>query len=191
MVSNYSVREVLVRSSHLRHHPLQRQLLLPQIVRASILNLELRHRIAKRALDLFLLTTLELHAHRRVRHDLLDSADVRLQLLPRLELLAESIIDTLELRRVFDHLLDLTTAELTDGVGDGDVGAAAGGLLGGGDLEDTIDVHLEDDLENGVASLHRGDRRKGEFAEGGIVFAVDTLWYIVSDVSTGGDKDGD
>jgi hypothetical protein len=74
-----------------------------------------------------------------------------------------------------DHVLDLVRRELTNRVGDGNVSAAAGGLLGSSDLEDTVDIDLEDDLENGITSLHRRDRSQGEFAEGGVILAVDTL----------------
>jgi hypothetical protein len=42
-----------------------------------------------------------------------------------------------------------------DGVGDGDVGAAARGLLSSGDLQDTVDVDLEDDLKDGLTSALR------------------------------------
>lgn len=48
-------------------------------------------------------------------------------------------------------------------------------LLGGGNLEDTVDVDLEDDLEDGITSLHGRDGSKGELSEGGVVLAVDTL----------------
>ena len=65
--------------------------------------------------------------------------------------------------------------ELANRVGDGDVGAAARGLLSGGDLEDTVDVDLEDDLKDGLTSPHGRDRSKGEFTQGGVVLAVDTL----------------
>ena len=74
-----------------------------------------------------------------------------------------------------DHALNLTRRELANRVGDGDVGAAARGLLSGGDLEDTVDVDLEDDLEDGLASLHGRDGSKGEFTQRGVVLAVDTL----------------
>lgn len=77
-----------------------------------------------------------------------------------------------------DHVLDLSGRELADGVGDGDVGAAAGGLLSGGNLEDTVDIDLEDDLKDGLASLHGRDRSKGEFTQGGVVLAVDTLTLV-------------
>merc|ERR1711975_64774 len=91
------------------------------------------HSLGNNALkrELLLLAPLELHAHGRVVDDLLDSADVALQLLSGLELLAECLIRALELGGVLNHLLDLAAAELADGVGDGDVGATAGGLLSG------------------------------------------------------------
>ena len=100
-------------------------------------------------------------------------------------------------RHTRDHLLDLGGAELADGVGDGDVGAAAGGLLGGGDLEDTVDVDLEDTLENGLTlllvsdrssinptragnthSAHGGNGSESELSEGGVVLAVNSLSLV-------------
>jgi len=51
-----------------------------------------------------------------------------------------------------DHGVDLGGRELADSVGNGDVGTTSGGLLGGGDLEDTVDVNLEDTLENGLTT---------------------------------------
>lgn len=73
-----------------------------------------------------------------------------------------------------DHVLNLSGRKLADRVGDGDVGGATGRLLSGGNLEDTVDIDLEDDLENGLASLHGRDRSKGEFTERSVVLAVDT-----------------
>ena len=74
-----------------------------------------------------------------------------------------------------DGLLDISRAELTDRVGDGDVGAAARGLLSRGDLEDTVDIDLEDTLEDGLTSSHWWDRSKGELSERCVVLAVDSL----------------
>lgn len=68
--------------------------------------------------------------------------------------------------------------ELADRVGDGDVGAAAGGLLGGGDLEDTVDVDLEDTLEDCLTGAHGGDGSQSEFTQRGVVLAVDTLTLV-------------
>jgi hypothetical protein len=70
---------------------------------------------------------------------------------------------------ILNHLVDLSGAELTNGVGDGDVGATAGGLLGGGDLQDTVDIDLEDTLENGLTGTHVGNGSKSELSKTGVV----------------------
>ena len=88
-------------ASDLCDNALQCQLLLLQVITARVLNFELRHGVRQRALDLLLLTSLELHAHRRVRDNLLNPADVALELLSRLELLAESLVARLELLGVW------------------------------------------------------------------------------------------
>jgi hypothetical protein len=74
-----------------------------------------------------------------------------------------------------DHVLDLVRRELANGVGDCDVGAAAGGLLSGGDLEDTVDVDLEDDLKDGLTSLHGRNRSEGELAQRGVIRTINSL----------------
>jgi hypothetical protein len=154
---------------------LERELLLLEVLGGGVLNLELSHGVGESSLDLLLLATLEADGGGRVGDHLLNAGDVRLKLLPALELLGESLVGALELGGVVDHVLDVGGRELADGVGDGDVGTAAGGLLGGGDLQDTVDVDLEDDLKDGITSLHGGNRSKGELSEGGVVLAVDTL----------------
>jgi hypothetical protein len=50
-----------------------------------------------------------------------------------------------------DHVLNLARRKLADGVGDGDVGTASRGLLSSSDLEDTVDIDLENNLENGIS----------------------------------------
>jgi len=74
-----------------------------------------------------------------------------------------------------DHVLNLGGRKLADRVADGDVCAAAGGLFGGGDLQDTVDVDFEDDLEHGLSGAHGWDGGKCEFTEGGVVFTVYAL----------------
>lgn len=80
--------------------------------------------------------------------------------------------------RTVDHVLNLGGRELANRVGDGDVGAAAGGLLGGGDLEDTVDIDLEDDLKDGLTGSHGRNGSKSEFTQGGVVLAVDTFTLV-------------
>jgi hypothetical protein len=84
-----------------------------------------------------------------------------------------------------DHLLNLSGGELADGVGDGDVGSAARGLLSGGDLKDTVDINLEDNLKGGLSSSHRGNRSQCELAERGVVSAVGTLTLVHGELNGG------
>lgn len=154
---------------------LEGELLLLEILGGGILDLELSHGVAESGLDLLLLAALQPDGGGGVGDHLLNAGDVGLELLSGLELLAEGLVGGLELLGVVDHVLDLGGGELADGVGDGDVGAAAGGLLGGSDLEDTVDIDLEDNLEDGITSPHGRDRRKRELTQGGVVLAVYTL----------------
>ena len=154
---------------------LEGQLLLLEVIGGRVLNLELGHGVAESRLDLLLVSALQLHGHGGVGDDVLNTGDVRLELLAGLELLGESLVAGLELGSVVDHLVDLGAGQLANGVGDGDVGAAAGGLLGGGDLQDTVDVNLEHTLQSGLTGTHGRDGGEGELSEGGVVGAVGTL----------------
>ena len=102
--------------THLRHlsggeslgdGALESKLLLLQVISAGILNLELGHGIAESRLDLLLLAALEPHGGSGVRDHLLDTGDVRLELLSGLELLAESLVAALELGSVWSTLVDV------------------------------------------------------------------------------------
>ena len=93
--------------------------------------------------------------------------------------LAECLVAGLELGSIVNHLLNLGGTELSDSVADGDVGTAAGGLLSGSDLENTVDVDLEDDLENGLTSPHGWDGCECEFSERGVVLAVGAFTLAV------------
>ena len=154
---------------------LEGELLLLELVGRGLVELESGHGIAHGGLDLLLLATLHLEGQSLVRDNLLNTANVGLELLLSLEALAESLIVALESLGVVDHLLNLGGGELADRVADGNVGAAAGGLLSGSDLQDTVDVDLEDTLKDGLTSAHGRDGSQGEFTERGVVLAVDTL----------------
>lgn len=168
------ITNTLTRGHGLGDQSLERQLLLLEVVSSRILDLELAHGLAEALLDLLLLAALQLKGESGVRHDLLNTGDVGLELLLSLEALAERLVVALELLGLADHVLDLAGRELANGVGNGNVGGAAGGLLGGGDLEETVDVDLEDDLKDGLTSLHGRNGSKGEFTERGVILAVDT-----------------
>jgi hypothetical protein len=138
----------------------------------------LLHSLGESVLNLSLGSSLELQAEGWVSDHLLNTGNVGLELLTSLELLGESIIGALEFLGILNHLLDLRRGKLSNRVGNGDVGGTSSGLLSGGDLEDTVDVDLEDDLKDGLTSLHWWDRGKGELSEGGVILAVDTLSLV-------------
>jgi hypothetical protein len=164
---------------------LKGELLLLEVLVVGVLNLELGHGVRESGLNLLAGSTLELQAHGGVRDDLLNAGDVRLELLASLVLLGESVVSGLELLSVGNGLLNVGSGELSNGVGDGDVGGTSGGLLGGGDLQDSVGVNLEDDLEDGLTSLHGRDGGKGELSEGGVVLAVNTLSLEDGELNSG------
>lgn len=172
------MRPRLSRRHGLGYESLQGELLLLEVLGRRVLDLQLAHSLAEGLLDSLLLAALELQRHCGVGDDLLNAADVGLELLLGLEALAESVIGGLELLGVADHGLNLSRGQLTNRVGNGDVGAAARGLLGGSDLQDTVDIDLEDDLENGLTGAHGGDGSQSELSKGGVVLAVDTLALV-------------
>lgn len=157
---------------------LEGKLLLLEVLSSALRDLKSSHGVGDGALDLLLLVTLKLKGKSGVGDDLLNTANVGLELLLSLKLLLESIIVALELLSLVDHLLDLVGGELSDGVGDGDVGTATRGLLSSGDLEDTVDIDLEDTLEDGLTGAHGGDRSKSEFTQAGVVLTVGSLTLV-------------
>lgn len=81
-------------------------------------------------------------------------------------------------KRTVNHLLNLSGGKLADGIGDGNVGTTSRGLLGSSNLEDTVDINLENDLESGLSSPHGGDGSEGELSQRGVVSAVGTLTLV-------------
>lgn len=154
---------------------LERELLLLQVLSRGILNLQLGHGIRESRLNLLLLATLETDGSGGVRDHLLDAGDVGLELLPGLELLAESLIAGLELLGVVDHVLDVSRRELANGVRDGDVGATARTLFRSRHFENAVNVNLKDYFEHSLSSPQRRYWCKGKLSQRGVVLAVDTL----------------
>lgn len=77
-----------------------------------------------------------------------------------------------------NHLLNIGAGQLANGVRDGNVGATARRFLGGGDLQDTVYIHLEDTLQGSLTGPHGGNGSQGEFAQGSVVGAVGTLALV-------------
>ena len=80
----------------LGNNSFQRELLLLQVIRGGIFDLELGHSITEGRLDLLLLATLELDRCSRIRNHLFNTGNVGLELLSGLKFLAESLIARLK-----------------------------------------------------------------------------------------------
>lgn len=157
---------------------LKGKLLLLEVLGRTFGDFKSSHGFGDGLLNLLLLATLELERQSRVGDNLLHTANVGLELLLGFKSLAECLIVALESLGVRDHLFDLTSGELADRVGNSDVGTAARGLLSGGDLQDTINIHFEDTLEDGLASTHGRNGSKSELSQRGVVLTVDALTLV-------------
>jgi len=73
------------------------------------------------------------------------------------------------------HSLDLLLGESTLVVGDGNLGRFTGGLVGGVDVEDTVGVDIEGDLDLGNTSGGGGDTSKLEFTKQVAVLCLGSL----------------
>jgi hypothetical protein len=80
---------------------LESKLLLLKFLGGGVLNLELGHGVTESRLNALLVAALELHGHARVGDNLLDTGDVRLELLARLEALGEGLVAGLELGSIY------------------------------------------------------------------------------------------
>jgi len=103
----HMVQTNLARRHGLRYQSLQRQFLLLKIIGAGILNLKLRHCVAERRLNLLLCASLQFEGHGWVRGDFLDARDVRFELLPGFEFLAEGVVAVFELCGVCSYVVSI------------------------------------------------------------------------------------
>ncbi|RUP47143.1 NAD-specific glutamate dehydrogenase-domain-containing protein [Jimgerdemannia flammicorona] len=113
------------------------------------------------------------HVERR-----LDLVDVVLQILLSLYEFLLLLVLILERLGVLDHTLDIGGGETTGGIGDGDVGLAAGRLVLGGDLENTVGIEIEGAEQFGLAAGHGGDAGELELAEKVVLLGHETLTLV-------------
>lgn len=99
----------LAGSHGLGDQALEGKLLLLEVLGGGVLNLELGHSVAEGRLDLLLVAALELQGHGGVGDNLLNTGDVRLELLAGLETLGEIIIAGLELGSICTAKVSMLT----------------------------------------------------------------------------------
>ena len=111
-----------------------------------------------------------------------------------LNLLSDGIILSLELVGVGDHFLDLCLGKTTLIVGDNNLLGSTGGLIASGDVEDTVGIDLESNLDLGGTTGCGGDALEVELSEQVIVSGHLTLTFVNLDednwlvVSAGGES---
>ena len=99
-------------------------------------------------------------------------------------LLSGGIILSLELVSVGYHLLDVLLGETTNVVCNGDLLGLSCGLISSADVEDTVGINVEGDLNLGGAARSRGDAPEVELAEHMVIFGHLTLTFVNLDVNT-------
>ena len=99
-------------------------------------------------------------------------------------LLSGSIILSLELVSVGHHLLDLLLGETTFVVCDGDLLGLSCGLIASADVEDTVGINVEGDLNLGGTARCRGDALEVELSEQVVILGHLTLTLVNLDEDT-------
>merc|ERR1719506_1930897 len=95
----------------------------------------------------------------------LHGVDVSVESVARVNALLRQLVLLCELLGLADHLLDLLLGQATLVVRDRDLLSVARALVLGADVEDTVRVDLEGDLNLRLATRRRGDARHVELAQ--------------------------
>ena len=127
----------------------------------------------------------ELVAHVRVIELVLHLEAVVLKLVLLLELLADLGILVLELLGIGNHLVNLLFGETSTVVGDGDLLDLAAALLFGGDVEDSIGIDVEGDLDLGDTAGCWGNSDEVELSEFMAVLGLGALSFEDDDLDNG------
>jgi len=102
-----------------------------------------------------------------------------------LDLLADDVISSLELLSISDELLDVLLGETALIVGDGDLLGLTSGLVGSGNVEDTVGINVEGDLDLGGTARCGGNAVEVELSEEMVILGHLTLTLVNLDVNSG------
>ena len=166
----------LTTTESLLHGPLESERRTSEVVSRSILNLEQLERLGELLLNLDLHGSLDVGSGAADR--LLNGVDVSLKVVLSVVTGGEVLVSLAEGLGVLDHLLNLGGRETADRVGDGDVSLAAGDLLLGRNLEETVGVNLKGGEELSLATGLGRDTGELELAEKTVVLALGSLTLV-------------
>jgi len=116
---------------------------------------------------------------------LLHLESIGLELVLGLDLVLLGLVLSLELLGVVDHLLDVLLGKSALVVGDGDLVLFASGFVTGRDVEDTVGIDVEGDLDLGDTSWGWGDLGEVELAEDVVVLGHGSFTFEDLDEDTG------
>jgi len=116
---------------------------------------------------------------------LLHLESVGLELVLGLDLVLLGLVFRLELLGVVDHLFNVLLGKSALVVGDGDLVLFASGLVTGRDVEDTVSIDVEGDLDLGNTSWSWGDLGEIELAEDVVVLGHGSFTFEDLDEDTG------
>ena len=102
-----------------------------------------------------------------------------------LDLVLLGLVLSLELLSVVDHLLNVLLGKSALVVGDGDLVLFSSGLVTGRDVEDTVGIDVEGDLDLGDTSWGWGDLGEVELAEDVVVLGHGSFTFKDLDEDTG------
>ena len=136
------------------------------------------------SLELGLVGGVELVSELLVVHGIAEVVGVRLESVLGGDASSSSLILCLVPLGLLDHAFDLLLGEATLVVGDGDAVRLAGGLVGGGYIEDTIGVDVKGDFNLRNTTRSGGDARQLEFTEQVVVLCTSTLTLVHLDEDT-------
>lgn len=108
----------------------------------------------------------------------LQAEGIILQRVAGLDLALDGLVLLSELFGLSDHAVDLLLGETTLVVGDGDGLSLASALVAGADLQDTVGVQIEGDLNLGNTTGSGGNAGKLELAEEVVILGQGTLALI-------------
>mmetsp|Transcript_6588 Transcript_6588/g.17841 ORF Transcript_6588/g.17841 Transcript_6588/m.17841 type:complete len:707 (-) Transcript_6588:24-2144(-) len=137
------------------------------------------------SLDLSLVVGVELASDVLVVHGVLHVVGVVLEPVLGLNLLLVLLVLSLVLLSLLDHALNLLLGKAALVVGDGDLVLLAGGLVLGGDVEDTVGVDVEAHVDLGHAAGSGGDAGELKLAEEVVVLGPGALALEHLDEHTG------
>lgn len=161
-------------------------LVLLVLLAGSLLALvEPRDNLVNLSLESLLVGSIELLVDLGVGKSVAERVGVRLKAVLGSDAAALGLILLLELLSLGQHALDVLLGKTTLVVGNDNLVGLASALLNGGDVHDTVGVHVEGNLDLGDTAGGRGNARELELAEQVVVLGALALTLVDLDEDTG------